>query len=88
MARHRDKGYIRLHRQILDSDLWDEPATVLKAAITILLLAEWRLDGRDDRASRGTHVHVPRGCLLLSRNLLARAADGLLSRHSGTCIKC
>jgi hypothetical protein len=74
MSQHRDNGFVRLFRQILESDLWLEPATVFKSAIAVLLLAEWRPRGGEARGRYGTPVLVPRGHLLLTRNRLARTA--------------
>ena len=74
MAPAYDEGYVRVHRQVMESDLWQEAATVFKAAIAILLMTEWRRAGRDATTGRGTPVHVPRGHVVLSGRGLASAA--------------
>lgn len=65
------EGYIKLHREVLDSYLWTMPPEQMSVALTCLLLANWR-DG--SVWSGGRKIQIPRGSFMTSIEKLAKAA--------------
>lgn len=65
-------GHVKLHRRIMDSEIWGESPGVVKVGLTMVMLAEYRPVER--RAPRGEMVSVPRGHVLASVRKVARDA--------------
>lgn len=59
MATKKDKGYIKLNRSILETELWqDKPFDKARAWVDLLLLASWK---DHDEIYRGRIAHRKRG---------------------------
>jgi hypothetical protein len=78
------KGYIRLHRKLLDHPLFkDKPAAWLKIWMYILLRANWRESSFHPR--QGEVVVVPAGSLVTSLEKLGTHA-ALSKEHARRCL--
>ena len=78
------KGYIRLHRKILDNPLFkDKPPAWLKIWIYILLRANWRESVF--RPRQGESIVVPAGSVVTSLEKLGTHA-GLSKEHARRCL--
>lgn len=79
------KGYIRLHRKLLDHPLFtDKPVAWLKIWLYILLRANWRES--EFRPRQGEPIVVPAGSLVTSLEKLATHA-GLTKEQARRCLK-
>ena len=79
------KGYIRLHRKLLEHPLFkDKPAAWLKIWLYILLRANWRES--DFRPRQGESIVVPAGSLITSLEKLGTHA-GLSKEHARRCLE-
>jgi hypothetical protein len=80
----RGKGYIRLHRKILDHALFkDKPAEWFKIWMLILLRANWRESVF--RPRQGEQITVPAGSLVTSLEKLGTHA-ALSKEHARRCL--
>jgi hypothetical protein len=78
------KGYIRLHRKLLDHPLFtDKPIAWLKIWLYILLRANWRES--EFRPRQGESIVVPAGSLVTSLEKLATHA-ALTKEHARRCL--
>jgi hypothetical protein len=78
------KGYIRLHRKLLDHPLFkDKPAAWLKIWLYILLRANWRES--EFRPRQGETIAVPAGSLITSLEKLGTHA-ALSKEHARRCL--
>ena len=79
------KGYIRLHRKILDNPLFrDKPPSWFKIWIYILLRANWRESVFHPR--RGESITVPAGAMVTSLEKLGTHA-ALSKEHARRCLE-
>src|SRR6266852_4199035 len=78
------KGYVRLHRKILENALFkDKPAAWFKIWVYILLRANWRESVF--RPRQGEPISVPAGSLVTSLEKLGTHA-GLSKEHARRCL--
>jgi hypothetical protein len=78
------KGYIRLHRKLLEHALFrDKPAAWLKIWLYILLRANWRES--EFRPRQGESIVVPAGSLITSLEKLGTHA-ALSKEHARRCL--
>ena len=79
------KGYIRLHRKLLEHPLFkDKPAAWLKIWLYILLRANWRES--EFRPRQGESIVVPAGSLITSLEKLGTHA-ALSKEHARRCLE-